>query len=170
MSAPRSARAIWSSIDSRWEGNSGWVTTIRPTPASTAASTTAKISSRARCPVARTRSWRATTSRTARSASSTAPSASTTATGSAVTPASRSSSSKRTQTGTLPSGSAARTSCCSFSELTVGSHTIRAPSRAAISTATGFSPPTARLSVIAPIVSTSGTAALTTRARSAVEV
>jgi hypothetical protein len=51
---------------------------------------------------------------------------------------------------------------------TVGSHTIRAPSRAAISTASGLSPPTARFSATAPIASTSGTAARTTAARSAV--
>ena len=43
------------------------------------------------------------------------------------TPAARSSSSKRTHTGTLPSGSACSTSPISFSELTVGSQTMRAP-------------------------------------------
>jgi hypothetical protein len=53
---------------------------------------------------------------------------------------------------------------------TVGSQTIRAPSRAAISTASGLRPPTAALSVIAPTARTSGTTRLTTRARSAVEV
>ena len=150
----------------RCEGNSGWVTTIAPTPADRRVDDGEDLVA-GRCPVARTRSWRgddleygAQASKAPRRPRPRPPP------GSAVTPASRSSSSKRTQTGTLPSGSAARTSCCSFSELTVGSHTIRAPSRAAISTATGFSPPTARLSVIAPMVSTSGTAALTTaRAR-----
>ena len=47
----------------------------------------------------------------------------------------------------------------SLTESTVGSQTVRAPSRAAISTATGFMPPTARLSAIAPSTSTPGTAA-----------
>ena len=59
-------------------------------------------------------------------------------------------------------------SLASFSESTVGSQTIRAPSRAAISTACAFSPPTPALSVIAPSASTPGTAARTTAARSAV--
>ena len=43
-----------------------------------------------------------------------------------------------------------RARAASFTESTVGSQTVRAPSRAAISTASGFIPPTARLSVIAP--------------------
>ena len=55
-------------------------------------------------------------------------------------------------------------------ELTVGIQTVRAPSRAAISTASALMPPTARLSTIAPIAWMPGTAALTVRARSAVEV
>ena len=59
-------------------------------------------------------------------------------------------------------------SLASFSESTVGSQTMRAPSRAAISTACAFSPPTPALSVIAPSASTPGTAARTTAARSAV--
>ena len=54
------------------------------------------------------------------------------------------------------------------SELTVGSQTIRAPWRAATSTAVALSPPTAWLSMIVPSASTPGTAALTTAARSAV--
>jgi hypothetical protein len=57
-----------------------------------------------------------------------------------------------------------------LSESTVGSHTVRAPSRAAISTASVFIPPTARLSVTAPKTSTSGTTPRTTDARSAVDV
>jgi hypothetical protein len=45
-----------------------------------------------------------------------------------------------------------------------------APSIAAISTASAFIPPTARLSVIEPITSVSGTTPRTTAARSAVDV
>src|SRR3954451_14689124 len=72
--------------------------------------------------------------------------------------------------GTLPSGSACSTSPISFSELTVGSHTMRAPWRAATSTAVALSPPTEWLSVIVPSARTPGTAAVTTAARSAVAV
>ena len=134
----------------RCDGNSGWVTTIVFTPAATAASTTVKISSRDRWPVASTRSWRATTASTSSSSGSGAPSSSSTGTGRGRTPAARRSSSKRTHTGTLPSGSACSTSANSFAALTVGSHTIRAPWRAATSTAVALSPPTAWLSVIVP--------------------
>src|SRR3954451_8232081 len=98
------------------------------------------------------------------------PPALTPGTGPGCTPASRRSSSKRTQTGTLPSGSASSTSPNSFSELTVGSHTIRAPWRAATSTAVAFRPPTEWLRVIVPSARTPGTAARTTAARSAVAV
>jgi hypothetical protein len=56
----------------------------------------------------------------------------------------------------------------SLTESTVGSHTVRAPSRAATSTARGFRPPTAWLRTIAPKQWKPGTAALTTEARSAV--
>ena len=59
-------------------------------------------------------------------------------------------------------------SLASFSESTVGSHTIRAPPRAAISTACAFSPPTPAFSAIAPRTSIPGTDARTTAARSAV--
>ncbi len=107
---------------------------------------------------------------TSSSSGSGAPPASTTGTARGVTPAARSSSSKRTHTGTLPSGSACSTSPISFSELTVGSQTMRAPCRAATSTAVALSPPTAWLSVIVPSAVTPGTAALTTAARSAVAV
>src|SRR5262245_57998487 len=55
----RSASARWSSSEKSWHGNSGCVTTTCWTPSSKAPSTTAKVSSRARCPVARIRSWRA---------------------------------------------------------------------------------------------------------------
>jgi hypothetical protein len=78
------------------------------------------------------------------------PSASSTGTGSAPMPFSRSSNSSFDQTGNFVSGPAAARWARSFSESTVGSQTLRAPSRAAISTATGLTPPTARLSTIAP--------------------
>jgi hypothetical protein len=52
----------------------------------------------------------------------------------------------------------------------VGIQTTRAPSRAAISTASGFMPPMARLSTIAPSAAMPGTTPRTTAARSAVEV
>ena len=58
----------------------------------------------------------------------------------------------------------------SFSASTVGIHTVCAPSRPAISTASGFMPPTARFSDSAPRTSAPGTAARTTEARSAVDV
>ena len=83
-------------------------------------------------------------------------------------PCSRRSSWSLTHTGTLAPGAASR-SCDSLTESTVGSQTVRAPSRAAISTASGLIPPTARLSAIAPSTFTPGTAARTTLARSAVE-
>jgi hypothetical protein len=52
---------------------------------------------------------------------------------------------------------------------TVGIHRMRAPSRAAISTASGFMPPTEALSASAPSTWTSPpSASLTTAARSAV--
>ena len=44
-SAPLAASARCRSIPTRWEVNSGWVTTIRRTPSSAAAPTTASISS-----------------------------------------------------------------------------------------------------------------------------
>ena len=73
-----------------------------------------------------------------------------------------------THTGTFAPGAASR-SWDSLTESTVGSQTVRAPSRAAISTASGLMPPTARFSEIAPRTLTPGTAARTTLARSAVE-
>ena len=87
-----------------WAGNSGWVTTIVSMPFSTAASTTAKISSRLRWPVASTMPWRATASSTARVSGSSAPSSSTTLTGSMCTPWSRSSCCRRIHTGGLAPG------------------------------------------------------------------
>ena len=140
----------------RCDGNSGWVTTIVSTPAATAASTTVKISSRERCPVASTRSWRATTASTSSSSGSGVAVGVDDRDGRGRTPAARSSSSKRTHTGTLPSGSACSTSPISFSELTVGSQTMRAPWRAATSTAVAFRPPTEWLSVIVPSAVTPG--------------
>ena len=56
----------------------------------------------------------------------------------------------------------------SLNESKVGIQTIPQPTRAATSTAIGLRPPTARLSVIDPITSVPGSAALTTAARSAV--
>ena len=168
--APREASAAWSSIERLCDGKSGCVITISRTPSSSAASTTAKISSRERWPVASTRPCRATVRSTARVSGSTAPSASTTATGSSSRPAARSSRWSSIQTGILAPGGNCVSSPLSLTESTVGSQTVRAPSRAAISTATGFIPPTARLSAIAPSTSTPGTAARTTAARSAVEV
>ena len=88
-SAPLRASAIWSSIDSAWDGKSGCVTTMSRTPRSTAASTTAKISSRDRCPVASCIPWSATTSSTCCSACRTLPSSSTTSTGGASIPRAR---------------------------------------------------------------------------------
>ena len=86
-------------------------------------------------------------------------------------PASRSSSWSAAHIGRCAPGGYCRSRAdASLSESTVGIHTIRAPSRAAISTASGLMPPTAALSVIAPSARTSGTTRLTTRARSAVEV
>ena len=52
----------------------------------------------------------------------------------------------------------------------MGSHTIRAPWRAATSTAVALRPPTEWLSVIVPSALMPGTAAVTTAARSAVAV
>ena len=86
------------------------------------------------------------------------------------TPWSRSSCCRRIHTGGLAPGAISWPPVISLSESTVGSHTVLAPSRAAISTASGFMPPTARFSVTAPKTSTPGTTPLTTRARSAVDV
>ena len=55
-------------------------------------------------------------------------------------------------------------SLASFSESTVGSQTMRAPPRAAISTACALSPPTPALRAIAPSASMPGTAPRTTAA------
>jgi hypothetical protein len=74
----------------------------------------------------------------------------------------------RAQTGGVTPGSS--TAPASLTASTVGNQTTRAPSRAAISTASAFSPPTARFSAIAPSTVTSGQTAETTEARSAVEV
>ena len=58
----------------------------------------------------------------------------------------------------------------SAGESTVGIQTMRAPSRAAISTASAFIPPTAWFSVSVPSTRTPGTTPETTCARSAVDV
>ena len=65
-------------------------------------------------------------------------------------------SSNATQTGTFSCAPALSSSCCSLTAETVGNHTMRAPCRAATSTASGFSPPTERLSVIVPSTTTPG--------------
>ena len=130
------------------------------TPAASAASTTEWISARPRWPVASTSPCRATTPRTAASATGV------TETGSPPTPSAANSSWITRQTGCF--AGLGPSSLASFSESTVGSQTIRAPPRAAISTACAFSPPTPAFSVIAPRASTPGTAARTTAARSAV--
>ena len=63
---PLSASATWSSIEKFWHVNSGCVITTVFTPAANAPSTTANVSSRPRCAVARIRSWRAIVSSTSR--------------------------------------------------------------------------------------------------------
>ena len=87
-------------------------------------------------------------------------------------PASRSSFWIATHIGTATPAPYSRSRApASLTASTVGSHTIRAPSRAAISTASGLSPPTARFSDSAPTARTpSGAVRLTVRARSAVDV
>ena len=73
-------------------------------------------------------------------------------------PSSRSSCWRLAQSGTLSPGFGSVRPAVSAGESTVGIQTIRAPSRAAISTATAFIPPTALFSVIVPIARTPGTA------------
>ena len=72
--------------------------------------------------------------------------------------------------GTLSPGFGSVRPAVSAGESTVGIQTMRAPSRAAISTASAFMPPTAWLSVIAPTTRTPGHDPGTAWARSAVEV
>ncbi len=166
---PRRASSTWSSIEKFWHGNSGWVTTISVTPSSSAPSTTANVSSRARWPVARIRSCRAIARSTSRVSGRRRPSGAVTCTGSTPRPSSRSSCWRRAHCGTLSPGFGSVRPAVSAGESTVGIHTMRAPSRAAISTASGFIPPTAWLSVRLPTTSRPVTAE-TTCARSAVEV
>jgi hypothetical protein len=106
------------------------VITTSATPAANAASTTAKISSRPRCPVASTIPCDATTRSTSKSAGTTAPEPSTTGTFGSGNPAAASSSWIRTHIGT--EGPVCRP--VSFSASTVGSHTIRAPGTARVTT------------------------------------
>ena len=168
-SAPLRASAIWSSIDRSWDGKSGCVITMSRTPRSTAASTTAKISSRDRCPVASSIPWSATTSSTCCSACSTSPSSSTTSTGGASIPRARRSCCSCAQAGRFAPGGGSVRPAVSFAASSVGSHTVRAPSRPAISTASGFSPPTEAFRVMEPRHRTpSGATEPTTCARSAV--
>jgi len=72
--------------------------------------------------------------------------------------------------GTLSPGLGSVRPAVSAGESTVGIQTMRAPSRAAISTASAFIPPTAWLSVTVPIARTPGATPETIWARSAVEV
>ena len=111
------------------------------------------------------------TASTESSSGSGAPSPSITATGAASMPCSRSSAWMRAHNGlATPSGYTRSRAPASFTASTVGSQTMRAPSRAAISTASGFRPPTAAFSVSVPTTSMPATARSTTCARSAVEV
>ena len=110
--------------------------------------------------MASTSPWRATTSNTF------ARPLSVSCTGPFATPAGANSSWIARQTGCF--AGFGPSSFASFSASTVGSQTIRAPPRAAISTACAFNPPTPLLSAIAPSARTPGTAARTTAARSAV--
>ena len=74
------------------------------------------------------------------------------------------------QSGTLSPGLGSVRPAVSAGESTVGIQTIRAPSRAAISTASAFMPPTAWFSVIVPIARTPSATPDTIDARSAVDV
>ena len=93
-----------------------------------------------------------------------------TSTAAMLNPSSRSSCWSVAHCGTLSPGFGLVRPAVSAGESNVGIQTIRAPSRAAISTASGFIPPTAQFSVIVPIACTAGTAAETICARSAVDV
>ena len=167
---PLSASATWSSIEKFWHVNSGCVITTVSTPAANAPSTTANVSSRPRCAVARIRSCRAIVSSTSRVSGSSSPASSVTSTAAIEKPSPRSSCWSFAHCGTLSPGCGSRRPAVSAGESTVGIQTMRAPSRAAISTASAFIPPTAQFSVIVPIARTPGTAPETIRARSAVEV
>ena len=106
---------------------------------------------------------------TSRVAGSTSPSGPVTCTGSMLRPSPCSSCWIRAQSGTLSPGFGSVRPAVSAGESTVGIQTIRAPSRAAISTASAFIPPTAWFRVRVPITWTPVTPE-TTVARSAVEV
>ena len=167
--APCRARATWSARLMSCCGNSGWVIMTCRTPASNAASATARASRAERCPVATTSWCRAASRSTSSVAGSGRPAASSTGTGSTVMPwASRSRCSASHIGGVEPAG---RSACLSrwLAASTVGIQTIRAPSRAAISTASGFIPPTAALRVSVPSTCTAPfSASFSTAARSAV--
>ena len=97
------------------------------------------------------------------------PASSSTGTGSTVMPRESRSRCRASHIGGVAPGG--RSACFSrwLAASSVGSHTIRAPSRAAISTASGFMPPTAALRVSVPITATAPSmASLSTAARSAV--
>ena len=113
-------------------------------------------------------SYLAITRSTCRVGSVTRPAASTTSTGSAAMPSARSSSWSRAHIGGRAPSGALAVQARWLALSTVGSHTNRAPARAASSTARGFMPPTEPFSVIAPTTPTPGTARRTMAARSAV--
>lgn len=141
---------------------------IRSTPAAFAAGTRAEDSSVCRWPAARTIECFAITCSTWAVCRVGVPSGFRTCTASAFMPASsRSCCSRAHMGGVAPSGSSARQDRW-LSESTVGNQTIFAPPRPAISTATGFTPPTEAFSVMAPRAWASGTTARTSSARSAV--
>ena len=99
-----------------------------------------------------------------------APASSVTSTASIEKPSPRNSCWSLAHCGTLSPGFGSVRPAVSAGESTVGIQTISAPSRAAISTASGFIPPTAQLSVIVPNARTPSTAWETICARSAVDV
>ena len=106
--------------------------------------------------MARIRSWRAIARSTSRVSGRSPPSESVTCTASTLSPRPRSSCWSRAHWGTLSPSFGSVLPAVSAGESTVGIQTIRAPSRAAISTARAFMPPTAQLRVSVPTTSTSG--------------
>ena len=103
--------------------------------------------------MARIRSWRAIARSTSRVSGRSAPSESVTCTASTLSPRPRSSCWSRAHWGTLSPSFGSVLPAVSAGESTVGIQTIRAPSRAAISTASAFMPPTAQLRVSVPTTS-----------------
>ena len=118
----------------------------------TAASTTAKISSRDRCPVASSIPWSATTSSTCLQLGQhlAVPRPPPPPAARAIPRARRSCCSCAQAGSFAPGGGSVAARGLVRRASSVGSHTVRAPSRPAISTASGLSPPTDALSVMAP--------------------